>query len=79
MTIQDCADSIVTHLFSVMWGTDSEQMGDRITIKVKCDSGEADLGGRNVASARECVEEELRAWLQGMDDPEPNAEAKPSA
>lgn len=79
MTIQDCADSIVTRLFSVMWGTDSEQMGDRIAIKVKCDSGEADLGGRNVASARECVEEELRAWLQSMDDPEQNVQSLPPA
>jgi hypothetical protein len=71
LSIQDCADSIVTRLFTVNYGRGREQVGDRIAIKQKCDAGEADLGGRNFDCAVQEVEEELRAWLQSMDDCEP--------
>lgn len=72
MTIQDCAESITTRLFSVNWMGNHEAMGDRIAIKSKEHDGEKDLGGYCYDAAKKAVESELRAWLQGMDDPESN-------
>jgi len=71
LSIQECADSIVTRLFTINYGGKTEQIGDRIAIKQKCGAGEADLGGRNFNCALKEVEEELRAWLQTLDDVEP--------
>lgn len=35
LTIQECAESIVTRLFSVCWCTEQEEQGERIAIKQK--------------------------------------------
>lgn len=71
LSLQECADSIVTRLFTVSYGAKNEQTGDRIAIKVMRDAGEADLGGYCRDAAEKAVLDELRAWLQGMDDHEP--------
>jgi len=68
LTIQDCANSIVTRLLTMNYGGSAEQTGDRLAIKATVDSGEIDLGGHNRDSAEDAVIHELRAWLQGMDD-----------
>ena len=68
LSIQECADSIVTRLFTVNWMASHEAMGDRIAIKEKTEDGEKDLGGYCYSAARDAVESELRAWLRSMDE-----------
>lgn len=71
LSIQECAESITTRLFTVNWNSHgSESMGDRIAIKEQTVDGENDLGGYCYDAAKKAVENELRAWLQGMDDSE---------
>lgn len=74
LTIQDCAESIATLLFTVCYGTKSEQEGDRLQIMVQCPAGEAGLGGWSKDAAIKRIEEELREWLRGMDTKEGGAE-----
>ncbi|MEW8193289.1 MAG: hypothetical protein AB2793_06245 [Candidatus Thiodiazotropha sp.] len=69
LTIQDCAESITTRLFTVNWMRHDEKTGDRIAIKSQEPSGEMDLGGYCYDAAKKAVEDELRAWLHGMDNP----------
>lgn len=68
LSIQDCAESITTHLFTVNWMSCGEAMGDRIAIKSQEPEGEADLGGYCYDAALKVVEDELRAWLKCLDD-----------
>lgn len=75
LSIQECADSIVTRLFTVNWMSHGkEAMGDRIAIKEETGDGERDLGGYCYDAAKSAVEEELREWLRGMDEPQPHPE-----
>jgi len=71
LTIQECAESITTRLFTVNWMGNDEAIGDRIAIKSKEHDGEKDLGGYCYGAAQKAVEEELRAWLEGLDNCKP--------
>jgi len=71
LNIQECAESITTRLFTVNWMANNEAMGDRIAIKVEEHTGEKDLGGYCYEDAKKAVEDELRAWLKGLDSKDP--------
>ena len=69
LSIQECAESIATRLFTVNWMSHGrEAMGDRIAIKSDEVDGEKDLGGYCYDAAKDAVEQELRAWLSSLDD-----------
>lgn len=72
LSLQECAESIVTRLFTVNYNSHGkEATGDRIAIKEKTPDGERDLGGYCFDAAEKAVTEELKAWLAGLDADEP--------
>ena len=72
LSLQECAESIVTRLFTVNYGSHGkEATGERIAIKEKTPDGERDLGGYCFDAAEEVVIQELRTWILGFDDDKP--------
>lgn len=71
LSIQDCAESITTRLFTVNWmSAGNEKMGLRIAIMSDEIVGEVEIGGYCYNDARKAVEDELREWLNSLDDRE---------
>ena len=68
LSLQECAESITTRLFTTDWGGNHEAMGDRIAVKSKEHDGEKDLGGYCYEAAEKVVISELKAWIKSMDD-----------
>ena len=69
LSIQDCAESITTRLFTFDFNGDLETLGSRLAIKFKKPDGiELELGGYCYNAAKRVIEDELRAWLKSLDD-----------
>jgi hypothetical protein len=54
----------------------NEVTGDRIAIMSQVSNGEIDLGGYCYEAAKKAVEDELRTWLQSLDNPTNNKQEK---
>ena len=66
LSIDDCAESITTRIFSVNFNGPDEMIGTRIAIKTRRqpEEPEVNLGGYSYAAAKDVIRQELVAWVR---------------